>query len=107
MVHTNHPLASTDLNDHEAFRGARSTSNTEVRLATLSDALADDNHLTVERAKALLSSHADEANPVCRHVTDRKTNFTAAAVVYELSDSPTLHIAPGPPCEVPFETYRF
>ena len=107
LLHTNHPIASEDTSPHDQFRGNRSTSNTEVRLDSLKAQVQGETALTVNQAKAVLAAHDDEANPVCRHVTDKRTNFTAGAVVYEMTVPPTLHIAPGPPCEVPFETYKF
>ncbi len=107
VTHTNHPLCSDDLNDHPAFRTSNSTSNTETRLHALECEFEEKEKVDLQTIRDALSSHRDPENPVCRHVTDKKTNFTAASVIYELSENPVLHIAPGPPCEVPYQTYRF
>jgi len=109
FTHTNHPLASRDVNADERFNVNHSTSDTEKRLETL-DTLARQRtgELSVEDMKAALRSHADPDNPVCRHaVEDPGTNFSAVSVVYELTAPPVMHLAPGPPCETEFRTFRF
>ena len=105
-LHTNHPLVTQDLNQDERFLGNRSGSNTHVRFETLVNSYrscAGD----VENVKALLSSQDPADSPICREITSKGSSFTAASVVYELSESPVMHIAAGPPCRTPFETFGF
>ncbi len=107
LVHSNHPLANDDVNADERLNRSRSTSNTYSRLEDMSRSIEHDKTLDVDAMKAALSSHRDEGDPVCRHVTDRKTNFSAGAVVYEMGESTRFHFAPGPPCETEFGCWEF
>jgi len=109
--HTNHVLANDDL-DH-TFDAARVyggfLKNTRARFKALEKRLKDPSKkITVETAKAALSSHDDPRFPVCRHDPQPGgTGFTAGCGIAELTDPPVFHFAPGPPCSTPFRRYTF
>lgn len=105
LFHTNHPVASTDVNEDPRFNVNRSTSDTVVRLDDLAATLAAGQGL--DALASALRSHRDPGNPVCRHLTDRRTNFSAASVIYDLGSSPSMHVVPGPPCECDYRQISF
>lgn len=108
LFHTNHPLASKDINQNPAFAQPTSDFDTYERLRSVREHLASsDGKYSKDAVKKLLSAHDDPENPVCRahNHDDPGINFTAASVIYELSRPPVMHLAPGPPCKTPFTTY--
>lgn len=105
FLHTNHPIKNADLNEDPRFLGNRSQSNTHARYNKMEHyggSLAD-----VVDVKNLLSSHDPADSPICRHLTTKGNNFSAASVVYEISRTPVMHIAAGPPCSTQFQTFGF
>jgi len=104
LVHTNHPLVSPDVNQDDRFNVNRSSSDTQVRLKDLESKVTDQGF---DAVAAALRSHEDPDNPVCRHITNRRTNYSAASVIYELVRPPVLHVVPGPPCEAKFRPFEF
>ncbi len=104
LFHTNHPLNSPDVNEDNRFNINGSSSDTVVRLKDLEATMTHEGFDAVAEA---LRSHRDPSNPVCRHLTNRKTNYSAASVVYELKQPPVLHVVPGPPCLNEFRRFEF
>ncbi|MBN1224697.1 MAG: hypothetical protein JXB23_15735 [Candidatus Aminicenantes bacterium] len=111
VYHTNHVLVNDDWDG--AFEGNRVyngfQNNSGARFQALENRLKDPSKkITVETAKAALSSHDNPQFPVCRH--DPKpggTGFTAGCGIAEFSDPPVFHFAPGPPCSTKFKKYTF
>ena len=113
--HTNHPLINDDCSFHEqrlalmpeeertTWRGySGERSNTHARFNYLDQALRNSTGcLSIECIQEHLSSHDA---PVCHH-SDQA--ITLGCLIMELSDPPTMHLAPGPPCYTPFEIYQF
>jgi len=114
VYHTNHSLASEDNSIFEklvvelpAEYRERGSNNTEARLAALERRLSDESkRVDLEAIRATLCSRDDPAHPVCRELVPGK-GLTFGSMIYELSDSPVLHLAPGPPCTTEFNTYTF
>ena len=110
LYHTNHPVVNLDLEaaaaptESAAKTGADSaTSDSEIRFAAISRALeAAGPAVTVEDVEAMLG---DARSPVCVMRDGPKRSFTATSMVVELSEPPVVHLAPGPPASVPYETY--
>ena len=98
-IHTNHPLASDDLD--ESARPERG-STTRARLKKLEELAAAGAGLTVGQIQQTLS---DREVPVC--VSRGSDWITLGSLVMELSDQPVMHIAPGPPAETPYQTVTF
>lgn len=118
ICHTNHPLANDDQGMHkETLKELspeakqlvdRQRSNTETRLSSLESRTKDPSqHITVETIKTILSSHDSPEHPICRHKGLEGGGMTVAGLIMELSPSPVLHLAPGPPCSTTFKTYTF
>ncbi len=116
VYHTNHPLVNDDKGifikmSEKAKENERPSpwGNSEVRFKALEKRM-EDPQKTIDAAaiKAILSSHDDPKDPVCRHIPpDRKGTFSASCVIYELGNSPVLNLAPGPPCSTEFRRYEF
>ena len=115
LYHTNHPLVNPDQRIFEIFLkriGLKPSDwypNSGTRYNTLEKRLSDlKSPLTLQTITEALSSHDDPKNPVCRHKNEDGTGgFTFGCSIYELGPKPRLHLAPGPPCSTPFETYTF
>ncbi len=115
LYHTNHPLASDDqsifqrrLKRHgeEKRKSLGSSVTTYNRFETLSQMMGDLSvPVTVERIKEILSTHTG-GSPIC---IDRGTSklVTLGSVIMELGSEPKFHVAPGPPCSTPYQTYTF
>jgi hypothetical protein len=114
VYHTNHPLVNDDqgifqevLRKLPPEKRPQSPTNSEIRFSSLERRLKDrPKRITVDTAKAILSSHDDPKNPICNH-PEEHGGLTAGCMIYELSEHPTLHLAPGPPCSTEFKTYKF
>jgi isopenicillin-N N-acyltransferase like protein len=97
--HTNHPLASDDVDPYAAEPGGAADSH--VRGRRLAGALpavtgpADCRRLL-----------ADRDAPLSVHATPERPWLTFGSVVYELAERPRAWIAPGPPDHVPFAEHR-
>jgi hypothetical protein len=110
LYHTNHPVVNLDLEpasartESNAKTGADSaSSDSEIRFAAISRALAAAGpDVTVEAVEAILG---DPRSSVCVMRDGPKNSFTATSMVAELSVPPVVHLAPGPPASVPYETY--
>ena len=116
VYHTNHPLVNDDQSTYkEILKGLPSEKkpagpgNSEIRLEALEKRLKDPSQrITVDTIKSTLSSHDDPQNPVCRQKPkDGGGGCTFGCIVMELSDSPQLSLAPGPPSDTDFKVYKF
>ncbi len=115
VYHTNHPLKNKDQG---LFRKALVESGNEdgllpsyngstmERFAEFQHRLADPaKTLGVSDMKAAFSSHS---GGVCRHPDEHGAgNITLGCLIMDLGATPSLQIAPGPPCTTPFVKYLF
>lgn len=115
VFHTNHPLANGDQAIYrqqaagldEAKRRRLFYGTSHLRMAVLGARFtAPYDRIDMDGIKAALSDHN---GPVCRHgeVEGMTDHYTIGCMIMELDASPRLHVAPGPPCETPFETHGF
>jgi isopenicillin-N N-acyltransferase-like protein len=112
VYHTNHPLVNDDQSKHKKMlkkfgfdKKKRPTSNSEVRFNFLKDKLKDTSQkVTVATVKSILGSHEI---PICFHKQPEGGGMTAGCLIMELTKSPTLHLAPGPPCSTEFKIFTF
>jgi isopenicillin-N N-acyltransferase-like protein len=116
VYHTNHPLVNDDqsiyqdiLKDVRAKDRPKSPGNSEIRFASLEKRLKDPSQkITVETIKSILGSRDDPENPVCRPKPEGGGGAcTFGCIIMELSASPQLSLAPGPPCSTQFKVYKF
>ena len=109
IFHTNHPLVNQDESNVLPPEKRRSN-NTVVRLDSICSRLGDAiDTITLDDTKAALAAHDDPDNPVSRNTDNEGSSigYTAGASIYELSTTPRLHLAAGPPCETVFEVFEF
>jgi len=113
IYHTNHLLANKDYSEpykriiEKYGQEEKANPNTYVRLKSLDMRLKEAKELDVEKIKAVLSSYDSREYPVCRPYDKAKPSFTFGCTIMVLSESPELHIAPGPPDVTPFQVFRF
>jgi hypothetical protein len=113
IYHTNHPLANDDYNERylKYFQKYGRDFDTNIssyfRLSSLEMRLRKAEELDIERIKSVLSAHDSVEYPVCLHYDEAKPYFTFGCTIMVLSESPELHIAPGPPDVTPFQIFRF
>jgi isopenicillin-N N-acyltransferase-like protein len=118
VCHTNHLLVEKHGGDQsgegevETPLEDRARANTEGRLRALERRLANaDAPYTLKDVQATLSSHDDPDTPLCRHQAGPDGSgiigVTAGSLIYELSDDPVFHLAPGPPCETEYRRFGF
>ncbi|MFA6314207.1 MAG: C45 family peptidase [Sterolibacterium sp.] len=113
VFHTNHPLVN---DDQSLFRAVAATVPEEdlprlyhgtsyQRLSVIEKGFGSAvSAPSVATIKEVLSTH-----PVCRHgeLEGRYDHYTIGCLIMELSGKPQLHVAPGPPCCTPFQTFSF
>lgn len=115
VYHTNHPLVNPDQEPWRRLAGGLSDADrrrffhgtTYERFPVLEATFGDPARpATIDGIKAALSDHE---GPVCRHgeVEGRYDHFTLGCLIMELTGSPRLHVAPGPPCRTPFQLFTF
>ncbi len=114
VYHTNHPLVNDDRGDYAAITGKfprgkeRRPSNSEIRLEAMEKRLKDaPGPITVETLKGALASQDDPANPVCLTSPEKGKGNGQRCLIYEFSEPPVLHIAPGPSCQTKFKDFTF
>jgi len=116
VYHTNHAMVNDDKDILEEIlktlpperRRNRGPSNSDIRLKALEKRIKDPaKTITVDTLKEALSSLDDRVHPVCVDRRESGGGFTAGSLVMELSGSPVLHYAPGPPCKVPYSIHKF
>lgn len=100
VMHTNHVLMSSDVDENAA---PDPDSTTGPRLAVLRDRLGP---LGPDVGPAdLMEALSDRTAPVCR---SREGDWmTLGSLVMELRPQPTLHVALGPPAETPYSSVTF
>jgi len=115
VYHTNHPLKN---DDQAMFRKALAESDNEdelipsyngstmERFGELQRRLSTpDKALGISDMKTAFSSHT---GGVCRHPDENGAgNITLGCLIMDLGHTPSLQIAPGPPCKTPFVEYCF
>lgn len=90
--HANHPLANTDIAQEVVYPASLSRQ----------EYLEKSEYGSAEELKGIFR------NPAVSLEKDySRTQFTAGCAVMELSGSPCLHFAPGPPSITPFAAYAF
>ena len=114
ILHTNHPRVLSDYHSRyeKSLAGGATPmglgENTHARLEALEARLGSkEGSLGIEDIKSTLSSQDDSTHPVCRPHDPGKSSFTFGTVIQVLSDSPELHLAPGPPNVTPFQVFPF
>lgn len=115
VYHTNHPLVNDDQNMYKELvkemapeKKPKSPLNSEVRFSYLESRLKDPTKkATEETVKSILSSHDHPQYPVCKHKKPEGGSMTIGCSIMVLSSSPELCLAPGPPCQTEFKTYKF
>jgi isopenicillin-N N-acyltransferase like protein len=112
--HTNHPLANDDydvkyrqyLEKHKD--AGKKPSSTTARFDCLTTRLKQNGStIDLESIKAILKSHDSGEFPICRPLKTQSGVYTFGSMIMVLSDKPELHIAPGPPDVVPYQTLSF
>ncbi len=111
VYHTNHPFENADTTLYDRLRAdaVPVSGSSEARCAVLERLLQahGKNTPSVAFVKAVLSNRDHSEYPICRpHAPDNPdASYTAASLVMELAETPVLHLAPGPPCEIPYTAY--
>ena len=97
-AHTNHYLDPRLARDGDSSEGSRS------RQARLAELLREQPPATPEDAMALLRDHASSPQAICEHGPpgDDEASVVLFSMVCEL-ESGRLWVAPGNPCETPYE----
>lgn len=107
VYHTNHPIVNDDVKPWFAEFNPKAnteelpiTSNSYIRLASLSKRIAENDTISDGSIKDALRSKDDVNNPVCRTIgANNERSFTFASVVMALTGDPYLQITAGPPSE--------
>jgi isopenicillin-N N-acyltransferase-like protein len=115
VYHTNHPLVNEDQQMYKEMlknlappAQQQRISNSEARFQTLERRLKGPGKpITLDTVKETLSSHDHPQYPVCRHKTPEGRGMTFGCTIMVLSSSPEFHVAPGPPCETEFTSFKF
>ena len=112
--HTNHPLANEDYSAwyreyiKNQKNGSEGPTNSEIRLECVRRrALEHPSDLDVDAIKSILKSQDNAQHPVSGPLKDKNSSYTFGSVIMVLSDTPELHVAPGPPHVVPYQVLRF
>ena len=63
--------------------------------------------LDVDAIKSILKSQDNVQHSVSVPLRDKNRAYTFGSVIMVLSETPELHIAPGPPHVVPYQVLRF
>lgn len=98
ILHTNHPLASTDF--RPGYDPASRETNSAARLASLEARLSrPPSGNIVAEVKQALRAKDSPLHPVCRRFEGRHNSFTFGSVIFELSKRPRGWVTAGPPDE--------
>jgi len=104
VCHANHPLASADRDPAIAFVSASS----HARMASINARLGQsDETVTLDTIKRALAAHDDPDFPVSVVGGEPQAGYTLGSSIYELSGTPKLHQAAGPPCSTAWKTFEF
>jgi hypothetical protein len=105
ILHTNHPLASTDF--RPGYDRAAKETNSFERLASLSARLSKPpSENVVAHVKQALRARDSPVHPVCRRFESRDNSFTFGSVIFELSARPRAWITAGPPDESEYREFE-
>jgi isopenicillin-N N-acyltransferase-like protein len=104
ILHTNHPLASTDLADAPSGDNDVALTNSMLRFGALERTLPPAHDITSDRVRETL---AECEVPVSRAADRGGGWMTFGSLVMELSASPALQYAPGPPHLTPYSSWTF
>ncbi|MBN1859595.1 hypothetical protein JW848_10415 [Candidatus Bipolaricaulota bacterium] len=117
LAHTNHPLRTDDLvtwyrEALDADAPPASVVNSRSRLSSVQRQIGAMGKATVKGFQEILRSRDDPAHPICSaglpgELYSEYGIMTFAATVMELSATPRLHVALGPPDRNPFHTLGF
>lgn len=115
VVHTNHPLVNTDLrlsgleklSQPIQTERNKKENNTTTRFNCISERLGTTNPVSIETARAILSSHDAQDAPVCNHPKPESQGATMMGMIMEFTSPPVLHVASGRPCEIEFSAHTF
>jgi len=118
LWHTNHPLASEDLQPwyRELLAAGKSypfLDNSRARLAALKARLGSDSMTSrFEQFRGILASSDDRRHPICSGPEDDTFYAevglsTFASTLMVLSRAPELHVTLGPPDRTPCQVLRF
>jgi isopenicillin-N N-acyltransferase like protein len=104
LVHTNHPLASDDIDDAVSamLHHNGGVADSELRLAFGEKRVEDLSRM--DSAIALLS---DPSTPICMRTSLQRPSETFGSVLYSLSDDPTAAFCLGVPGQAAWQTVRF
>jgi predicted choloylglycine hydrolase len=102
--HTNHPLASTDLAGEPAGEDDPALTNSRDRFGVLTRSIADGVQIGTELVRETL---AECEVPVSRGPEHGGGWMTFGSLVMELSASPVVHYAPGPPHVTAYTRWTF
>ena len=104
LVHTNHPLASDDIDDAVSamLHHNGGVADSELRLAFGEKRVEDLSRM--DSAIALLS---DPSTPICMRNSLQRPSETFGSVLYSLSDDPTAAFCLGGPGQAAWQTVRF
>jgi len=107
-MHTNHPLANTDLDQHQALgEGVAATAPTGSSYDRF-DVLSELLQQAPRSSEIIASALASHRGPVCRHIDDSGgTAVTLGTLIMDCGPVPTLRVAPGPPCSTTFSSHGF
>ena len=117
LAHTNHPLVSNDLldlakvSDDTRLYQRLSNEHSAQRMGCLQQRFLQENEpVTVESIKQVLSSHEPPEFPICRHLPDDPDpmrGMTNNSLVMALDSQPELHLTSGPPCMSEYRVFHF
>jgi len=99
IVHTNHPLVNPSESSTKSDIAANASTNSEMRLASLSGGLGELDVVSVADAELLL-----KRPPVCRENDSKEEFFTFHSVILEPATR-TLHLTMGPPDRSDYVTH--
>ena len=116
VYHTNHALANTDtartVDPAKSIVERCGSPSSPARLASVSkrvDGRAEQIDATC--AMETLRAKDDPSQPVCRDGNnmrdDAQIGFTFGSIICEISDSPAMHVAAGPPCHASYRKFDF
>jgi predicted choloylglycine hydrolase len=117
VCHTNHAIVSDDrpeawnaFRDSQADAYVRSRTNSEARFASLRENIVTSEHMPAfDDLKSALAARDNLDNPVSRPLSIANdsdfVSYTAASMIFELSEQPSAWIASGSPCSTSFKRF--
>lgn len=104
MIHTNHPLGSTDIDPATlpVLESRGRVANSRIRYGVLEDVVG-----SIASAEDIVSLLSDPATPLCMTTTPLGTLQTFASVLYELGDTPSAQFCLGRPQTAAWQLLSF